>query len=317
MYLNFLIRRRKQILICWTALLLISLAFLSHKLLISDQPIIDNSVSIWFDQKDPDLLAYQSYNDTFGEEEWTLLLLQTDSIYSPGFLDDLDNITNEIGELQHIVKVTSIANVRDNFISNDDWLDYRQLYSETVSSDDIALRHFREQLERNPVFERNLILRNNDQYTMVLIQNANFINDKSDYRIELVDSIYTILDRYKTIKRYALAGTTVVNAELNRAAKHDVIVFYSLVTVLLTMIAFLMLRSVRNLIAMYAVIVTSALPTMGLLAALGIPYNMITVMLPTILIALSVAGVIHIITEFHGVRGKHGSSQAMRLTLHR
>ena len=317
MYLNFLIRWRKHILTCWVAVLLISIGFLSHKLLLSDQAIIDNSVSIWFDQKDPELLAYQSYNTTFGEEEWTLLLLHTDSIYSTDFLDDLDNITNDISQLKHINKITSIANVRDNYVSGDEMLDYRQLYSESASNDEQVLKHFQDQLARNPIFERNLILPDNDQYTIVLIQNANLINDKSAYRIELVDSIYAILDRYKTIKRYALAGTSVVNAELNRAAKLDVIVFYCLVTVLLTLIAFLILRSIRNILAMYAVIVTSALPTMGLLAALNIPYNMITVMLPTILIALSVAGVIHIITEFHAERRNHNSVQAMQLTLHR
>ena len=317
MYLNFLIRRQKLILSGWVILLLLSAAFLSHKLLLSDRPIIDNSVSIWFDQQDPDLLTYQSYNDTFGEEEWTLLLLQTDSIYNPEFLDELDNITHEIGELNHVVKITSIANVRDNFISDDELLDYRQLYSKSDSKDVDVLARFRGQLHHNPIFERNLILLDDDRYTIVLIQNDNLINDQSAYRIELVDAIYAVLDRYETVKHYALAGTTVVNAELNRAAKLDVIVFYSLVTVLLTVIAFLMLRNIRNIIVMYAVIVTSALPTMGLLAALNIPYNMVTVMLPTILIALSVAGVIHIITEFHRERASKDSIMAMRLTLDR
>ena len=293
------------------------MGFLSHKLLLSDQPIIDNSVSIWFDQQDPGLITYQAYNDTFGEEEWTLLLLQAESIYSPEFLDDLDYITREIGELDHVVKITSITNVRDNFISDDELLDYRQLYSGSGSNDADVIARFRKQLHRNPIFERNLILKDDDRYTIALIQNDNLINDKSAYRIELVDAIYDVLDRYETVRHYALAGTTVVNAELNRAARLDVVVFYSLVTVLLTLIAFLMLRSVRNIIVMYAVVVTSALPAMGLLAALNIPYNMVTVMLPTILIALSVAGVIHIITEFHSERANNGSIQAMRLTLQR
>jgi predicted RND superfamily exporter protein len=316
-YINFLIRRRKQILVCWAVFLLTSLALLSHKLLLSDQPTIDNSVSVWFDQKDQNLLDYQSYNHLFGEEEWSLLLLQTDSIYSPEFLTDLDSITADISALRHVIKTTSITNVRDNFTSDDGLLDYRRIYSDLVSKDTVANRVFRQQLERNPIFERNLILHDNDEHTIILIQNANLIDDQSAYRIELVDSIYAILDRHKSIKNYALAGTTVVNAELNRAAKLDVVVFYSLVTVLLTGIAFLILRSIRNLVAMYAVVVTSALPTMGLLAALKIPFNMVTVMLPTILIALSVAGVVHIITEFHSCRITLDSKPAMQQTLYR
>ncbi len=317
MYVDKLMRHRKSILVSWVVLLLASLLFLSHKLLVSDEAIIDNSVSIWFDKEDPDLLDYQAYNDVFGEEEWTLLLLQTDSIYAPEFLRDLQEITDAIVELEHIVKVTSITNVRDNFVTDDEMLDYRELYSERVLLDATALEEFRDQLQRNPIFERNLILRDSDKYTVVLIQNANFIEDKSTYRVELIDSIYEIINRHESIDNYALAGTTLVNAELNRAARRDVVVFYTLATVLLTLIAFVMLRSVRNLIAMYAVVVTSALPTMGLLAALGIAFNMVTVMLPTILIALSVAGVIHIITDFHAARKDHDSDAAMRQTLSR
>lgn len=317
MYVEKIMRHRKSILVSWVALLLVSMLFLSHKLLLSDEVIIDNSVSIWFDKEDPELLDYQAYNDVFGEEEWTLLLLQTDFIYAPEFLRDLQKITDAIIELEHIVKVTSITNVRDNFVTDDEILDYRELYSERVLLDTKALEEFRDQLKRNPIFERNLILRDNDKYTVVLIQNANYIEDQSTYRVELIDSIYEIIKRHKSINKYALAGTTVVNAELNRAASRDVVVFYALATVLLTLIAFVMLRSFRNLIAMYAVVVTSALPTMGLLAALGIAFNMVTVMLPTILIALSVAGVIHIITEFHAARNGHDSEAAMRQTLRR
>jgi len=272
-------------------------------------------VSIWFDRNDADLIAYENYNDTFGEEEWSLLLLETDSIYSPAFLRDLEQITDSLAELEDVIKITSITNLRDNFVSDDELLDYRQLYSDLVLQDSAALKRFREQLEGNPIFERNLILHDNERFTIVLIQNANRINDKSAYRIELIDSIYGILDRYQSIENYALAGTTVVNAELNRAATRDVIVFYSLVTVLLTAIALLMLRSIRDLAVMYAVVASSALPTMGLLAALNIPFNMITVMLPTILIALSVAGVVHIITEFHHTRTNRDSEQALHSTI--
>lgn len=317
MYLQNLLKHQKSVLFVWTVLLILSLISISNKLFLSDTSVIDNSVGIWFDQKDTELLKYQTYNKTFGEEEWSLLLLEANSIYSTDFLRDLKNITDEISGLEHVLKVTSIANVRDNFQSGDGLLDYQPLYSHDVLQNPVALKKFREQLARNPIFEKNLILADNDRYTIVLIQNSNLIFEQSAYRIELVDKITAILNSHKSVKDYALAGTTIVNAELNRAAKRDVFVFYSLVTVLLTLVAYLMLRNVRDVIVMYAVVVTSALPTMGLLAALGIAYNMVTVMLPTILIALSVAGVIHIITEFHRERDSIDDQEAMQRTLTR
>ena len=315
MYLELLIRWRTAILVAWIGLLLVFLGVVANRVFFSDEPRIDNSVGIWFDQADPELVGYQRYNRLFGEREWTLLLLETESIYDPGFLTDLDTITRRLQELDHVVKITSITNVRDNFTDADGMLDYRRLFDDSVLKDPDGLKKYRGRLERNPIFDRNLILKGDEKHTVVLIQNDNYLFEKSPYRIGLVDSIESILSEYESIDGYALAGTTVVNAELNRAAKHDVFVFYSLVTVLLTIIGLYMLKNVRDLIVMYSVVLSSTVPAMGLLAALDIPYNMVTVMLPTILIALSVAGVIHIVTEFHRMRMAHGSEEAMRLTL--
>ena len=292
-------------------------AILVEKIFISSEPVIDNSVGIWFDRMDPDLIAYKEYNDTFGEKEWSVLLLETESIFNTEFLEDLDKVTQQISKLKHVVKVTSITNVRDNFTSDDGALNYNRIYSEQVVQNDLDMKKFIRDLKRNPIFERNLILRDNDRFTALLIQNDNLIYEQSSYRIDLVDSIREILNGYNSIKDHALAGTTVVNAELNRASKRDVFIFYGLITVLLTLISIYILKNPRNLIVMFGVVLTSSLPAMGLLAALNIAYNMITVMLPTILIALSVAGVIHIITEFHIARKKRNSESAMEETLQR
>ena len=315
MFLRNLRRFRLPIITLWIALLVVFFAALTHKLLLSEKTIIDNSVGIWFDQKDPELVDYQAYNDTFGDKEWSILLLQTESIYNPEFLSQVDTLTQQIEALDNVIKVTSITNIRDNFSSDDGALDYRRLYSNNVLQDSAALAEYREQLAANPVFERNLILSDDERYTVVLIQNDNLVYSQSNYRIKLVDAITQSVNEHSLIQEHALAGTTVVNAELNRAAIRDVFVFYTLVTVLLTLIAFYMLRSIRNLVVMYAVVMTSALPAMGLLAVLGIAFNIMTVMLPTVLIALSVAGVIHIISEFHQLRAEHSSESAMQKTL--
>jgi predicted RND superfamily exporter protein len=296
---------------------LVFTGIIGNKLFLSSEPTIDNSVGIWFNSTDPDLIIYKQYNQTFGEKEWSILVLQSDSIYDPYFLSDLNQVTLKISELKNVVKVTSITNVRDNFLTNDGSLDYRRLYSEQILNDSNALKQFQNQLKRNPIFLRNLILKNDDTSTALLIQNDNFINDVSEYRINLVDSITAILKEHPSIKNHALAGTTVVNAELNRASKRDVFVFYLLITVLLTIIALYILKSLRNLVVMYSVVATSSIPAMGMLAAMNIPYNMITVMLPTILIALSVAGVVHIIVEFHISRFGQSSEFAIRDTLRR
>lgn len=324
MYLQVLHRLKTPILALWIALLVVSSGFVVYKLLLSEKLIIDNSVGVWFDAEDPAILNYRFYNDTFGDEEWSILLLQTESIYNTRFLTELDQITQQVESLDNVIKVTSITNVRDNFTNPDDELDYRPLFSEKVLDNPDHLKEFQSALLKNPIFDRNLILKEDERYTVILIQNDNLVYDQSSYRINLVRSIRELISQFDSIDNHAFVGTTVVNADLNSAAIRDVFVFYTLVTLLLTAIAWFMLRSIRNLLVMYAVVATSALPAMGLLAALGVSYNIMTVMLPTVLIALSIAGVIHILSEFHHLRSvgnqqgqKSTSESAMQTTLRR
>lgn len=286
-------------------------AIIGDKLLNSDV-LINNSVAVWFNSEDPEIKKYEDYNRIFGDKEWTILVLKTASIYNLDFLHTVDNITTALEALEHVVKVTSISNVRDNFITEDGSIEYNVLYADHPTT-------LKEKLHRNNIFIDNLIKADSDQVTAILIQNDNFIYDQSFYRIDLVNNIADIMVQHAiSVDNYALSGTTVVNAELNKAAIRDTFVFYSLVTVLLTFICLLVLKSLKDLVIVLSVVLSSVLPAMGILAYLNIPYNMATIMLPTILVGLSIAAALHFITDFHVENTKLGNAdEAVRLTLNK
>ena len=106
------------VLAAWSSLILAAVVVLVVRVL-SGAPLIDNSVGIWFMADDPELSLYEKYLADFGEREWTLLEVETQSIYAPGFLADLAEVTARIEALDHVRKVTSIVNVRDNLVKPD------------------------------------------------------------------------------------------------------------------------------------------------------------------------------------------------------
>src|SRR5207248_3105958 len=106
-------------------------------------------------------------------------------------------------------------------------------------------------------------------------------------------------------------GTSVVNAELNRASQRDGIRFYLLVTVFIVAATYLSLRTWRDVVVVLSVVTATALPPMAALALLKIPYNMVSIMLPPILITLSVCDVVHVINAFHFERRRLGPAPAI------
>lgn len=301
MLIDWILRHRKLILIPWLAVVVFFSGVLALRLT-QGVGLIDNSVGIWFQQDDPALVQYRAYNERFGAKEWSILLVETRSIDDSAFLSDLSRLTKKITALPHVRRVRSIVNLKDNALREDGELEYAQVYSPTSEK-----APFLPRLQANPVFHGALIHPGDTTSTALLIQTDNDLNDPSPFRKQLVDSIRAAVAAYPSISNSSLSGNLVVNAELNRASQRDVLIFYALITALMTAFGWYTLRNVRDLTLLFGASIATVAPTMGMLTLLGIPFNMITVMLPTVLIALIVPDVIHAIHDYHRERS-HGAT---------
>ena len=261
---------------------------------------IDNSVGIWFAQDDTKLEEYEQYLEQFGHREWTILMVETDSLESPPFIKDLKRLTRRLARLDHVNRVVSMVNAPGTTAGRD------REGPEVVG-----------QLRRHP-FAGDLLLRpGDDRRTVLLLQTDNYIKRQDPYRMALVDAIHAEVERYPSITDHSLAGTSVINAELNRSARRDMFVFFTLVTLLVFVFSLVMFRSLRDAVVLLTVAGSTVVLTMGLIAAAGYSLNMITIMLPTVLIALSVADSIHVIHTFHEVRLNSGPGPAVGQTVRR
>ena len=277
---------------------------------------IDNSVGAWFREDDPERRLLQRFNTDFGAREWTFVLLETESIYDPGFLAELAAAGRRIEALDHVERVLSISNVRDSVVDADGFLDYQPLYPLDAGTLSAAqLREFRAKLADNPIFADNLYRPGDERHTVLLVQNDNLLHEQAPYRIELLDAIGRILDDYASVEQHAVAGTTVLNAELNRAAKRDMLVYYVLISLMLVIGGRLFLPRSRDLAVLLPVVAGTVLPVLGLVGLLGKPFNMVTIMLPTILVSIGVSVVVHLINDYHHERRRLTDREALAQTL--
>jgi len=298
---DFSLKHRAVVLGFWAFVFVASL-YLLVNMLLSPKTSIDNSVGIWFMKDDPELITYEKFNKEFGEKEWTILLLETDTVFSQRFLNDLDKITRRIEKVKHIQKVVSLTNLLDSRVGKDSSLRYLQIYPANDTNEIITagqLREFKERIIGDTIYENSLIHKNDSKRVILLFQNDNFLYDIEPYRIEMIDSVKNIVKAFPNVRKFSLAGTSVVNAELNRSSKHDVYVFYTLVTIFINICGFFLLKNRKDLFILLTVVTYSAFPPMALLVLFNIPFNMVTVILPPVLISLSVCDVAHVINGFH------------------
>lgn len=302
-FIETVIRRRWWVLALWATVTVASTFVYLSKFR------IDNSVAIWFLEDDPELEAYRNYNREFGEKEWTYVWLRGDlSVYTPAFLRDLRLLRDEVESLEDVAQVLSLTDARG--IGPGPGPDGEPVFqgflqagpNQLPTEEKVAL--LQERIRGTPRFDGRLVARDDERFTMLAIQNANRIDVAEPYRRRLIDAVREAVSSVDSIQDFGIVGTTVVNAELNRAAERDVHIYYALIAGIVLVGGGLALRRSRDLVVLCAVVVGTVLPVVGAIGAVGLPFNLMTVMLPTLLVTVSVSYLIHFLGEFHAKRGE-------------
>ncbi len=294
-FVDRLLRWQTVVFVLWTIVVISSLSIYVTRF------SIDNSVAVWFDSGDTERQHLELFNDVFGETEWTYLWLETDSIYDAEFLRDLSALTNRLESIEHIKRVISLTNVKDNELDEEGTLYYSPIYPTQVGlvPNDEEVELLRLRLHQNPVFHNNIFRIGDDQHTIIAIQNDNRLSDPRPYRMNLIDAVDDLAEAYPRVTDFGVAGTTTINAELNRAARRDMFLFYALISILLVGSGYAMLPTKYDLIPFLVVIVGTVLPTIAVISALDLPFNMVTIMLPTVVVSMGTSYIIHFINDFH------------------
>lgn len=276
---------------------------------------LNNSMEVWFYEKDPKLVIHKKTMDEMGEWDWLAVVLDTEvQIYDHQFLSELKKLNNQISTLDHVRKVISIANARGTF-NDSDGLEYRVLYNSDQSGNDNIDEALREKLLENPVFVNSLFKEQQDYKTVILIQDDNAFDDGGPVRVKLVNEVRSIMDEAQFLKRYWVVGTTPLNAALNTFSLNDVYIFYPLVFGVCIIFGWWVFGNWRDLLVSLSIISAVVSTIVSSMTYTGHTLNMVTVMLPAILTSLSMANVVHIITHFHKLRATHSNCSLTEIAI--
>ena len=227
---------------------------------------IDNSLDVWFVENDPVLLDYKYFQKQFGNDEIVAVVFSDpESILTPENDKLIQSLTSEIEQLPRIKGVYSIANTLDQ-------------------------KHFLSK----------------DQKTTILQIELQSIENIDEERNEILKDVKDVLDKHfqPLNKKYHLAGIGVVYNTLNQISLKDSNLFISLSYLLIFLILSLFIRRIKYILLAFFIILYSVIFTMGLFSFAGKSINMVTLVLPTLIMMFGVADVIHIVNHYFRDAGK-------------
>jgi len=266
---------------------------------------VDNSLEIWFVEDDPALETYQEFQAEFGSDEVVVLALRAEEgIFDPKSMQALDTLTQIAANTEGIAKAYSIANARGLDETSDGGLDISPLYVPDGSFDGAKLR---KRVQENPLFHGRLVAKNSKMALVMATMEAH--DDIDSVRDGILNKLADAID--KSGLPVHTAGMGVIYSALNELSLKDSQVFILASNLVIFAVLALLFRRVVPVVITLLVIGVASLWLMGLYGALGRETNMVTMVLPTLMLIIGVADCVHFLG--HASKTQEGISRDERV----
>lgn len=289
---NFCLTYRKSVLFvlaCITALAVAQLPSLEF----------DNAMDVWFQQDDATYVAHREMIDTYASDELIVIGLEAPDVFAPEVLELIERVGNKLETAPHVEKVISLTSV-EAIEGRDDFLEIGDLIEMPI--DPALLPAIREKALSNELYVGNIISAD-AKFTLILARIPSIPGD-FDYKIEAVEAVYDILAT-EPETRFYLSGGAAIDYEFFKLSEEDNTRISVLIIVLISGALWFLLGSVSHVLLSLATVILAAIWAHGWIGLWGAKMNMITTMLPGLLIAVGVADSMHVLVEYQNKLRDH------------
>jgi|TARA_Y100000310_G_scaffold345775_1_gene469692 hypothetical protein len=261
---------------------------------------------IFFGEKNPQLIAYETLESTYTKTDNILFVLQPGdkNVFTRETLELLRQLTESAWQIPYSIRVDSITNFQHTTADGDDLM-VADLVEEAFSLSDADLNRVKQVALHEPVLVNRLI--SADAATAGVMVTLQFPG--TDHSQQLPDAVQYALEMVEALRAespamtFALTGLAVMSyaeGEVSLGDMQRLIPFMYLVMIIFMLVT---LRSVSCTVAILMVVTMSTLITLGVVGSFGLKLNALTAASPIIIMTIVVADSIHILmTVLHEMR---------------
>lgn len=278
---------------------------------------VDTGTDSLIPSSDPDRLVYDRVSAEFGTDNRTIFYIRDQQLWTPEKLAALEKLHHALDGLDFVSNVSGLFSLH-TIRGKDGKVDSRPLISEAPADQDTANR-IREDALDNPLIIDNFISR--DATVTAIIVSVKDQPDDNEFNYRVNRKFESLIEPYKTtFEQIVQVGPPRINAELKASLFADFKLLGPLSAIVLVLSILFFLRSG---FAAIIPIITSGLSiiwTFGMMGWLGIPLNILSAMLPSLIVAIGSTEDTHLITAyFRGLKDKQNSTRelAIRVMLKR
>jgi len=274
--------------------------------------VIDTGFDSLIPTDDPNRLVYQRVMGEFGSDNKTLVYIEDDDLWTPDKLAALDKLQSQLKKVDHVSRIDGLFDLRT--ISGEQTENGPSIRSELIL-DQLPETQFEADTAKNralgnPLYIGNLFSVDGRVTAIIITLDDNIDVEEQDYNVKVYDDIESVLTSHRSkFQRLFQVGPPRINAELKISLSEDFILLGPLSAFVLIASIVLFMRSG---LAALVPIVTSVLTliwTFGLMGWAGVPLNILSAMIPSLIIVIGSTEDTHMMAAFFRgmARGRENS----------
>lgn len=266
---------------------------------------------------DPDMIYYQNFKETFGEDGNIMAIgMRDSSIFEFEKFNKLKDLKASISKMEGITEVISIHDLPVLVKNMDEKrFETEKLFKKTPESQD-ELDSLLKIFFDTKFYGGQFVNEENGAMLFLVSMNDDYLNSKK--RLQLVDDLIVEGDRFEEQTGITLhyAGLPYLRSVLAGKVKAELEMFLAISVGVTALILFLFFRSFSPMFYALLVIGMVVVWTMGFVVLFGYKMTMLTGLLPPILVVIGIPNCIYLLNKYHQEFAGHGNkAKALSLVI--
>lgn len=265
---------------------------------------IDSSSSGMMIQADPAIDYYNETIEKFGSDNITVIFVKDKNLFTPEKLALLDEIHYQVEELPSVQKVESLFSV-NNFKGSDGFLSVAPLMDDVPQTQEVADQVKADALQ-NSIWANNIISPDGNAVALNLFITPD--PEDPDFVIHFTDRIEKIISTLGSdFEQIFQLGNSYTRKSITTCIMDDQVTMAPLSIAVLLLMLLVTMRSSAGAILPILTAGSSVIWSAGLMGYMGIPLNILTVIVPSLIIVIGSTEDIHLLSKyFEGLHEKNG-----------
>ena len=244
----------------------------------------------------PESAQYRLFKKDFESDEIIRILIRGQNIFDPATFEEVQRIADTASKVRGVRRVISLPGIKETVGISKKW----------------TLKEFSQIIGPVDLFLRNLISEDHRSTIITLV-----LEDQSSNE-GVLEALGKIIDHVpEGLTAYAI-GMPLVSEALVKYTALDLKRLPPITLAIIVVILILLFRNAACIFLPLMTVILSQVWTFGLMAWLGIPLSMLTMIVPVFIIAVGTAYCLHLCSEYlHCSQNASSPRQAVRQTFNR